>query len=643
MPATDAPHVLAALPIAIPLAVAVALLPFGHMLPRLVRDAVGIATAVSVSALLAILLRGVVDAPSVAWMGGRGVLAGAPLGIALYLDAFGVGLALLAALLTTATFVFSWRYFEAVGALFHSLVLVFLAGMIGFCLTGDLFNLFVFLELMSVPAYALTAYKIEEPGLMGAFNFAVTNSIGAFMVLGGLALLYGRTGQLNLAAIGASLAGAPPDGLLTVALMLLLVGLFVKADIAPFHFWLADAHAVAPTPVCVLFSGVMVEVGVYGIARLIWAVFAWPLAGSGEALRALLLGAGALTAVVGATMAYTQRNLKRLLAFSTVGHSGVFLLGVALLSSDGLAGTALYALGHGFAKGSLFVVAGIILNRFGSVDEVDLRGRGREAPVLGVLLALGGFALAAAPFFGTEPGKRMIEESGRATGSGWIAWVALYVSVVTGAAVLRAAGRIFAGLGSGVGEERRGARESGREEETRGAVGRTPVVMLVPAVALLAACVGLSFVPGLESRARVEARRFEDSGAYVQRVLGNPVPTSARLTGDRRDRRAVEARARYGRGRPRRESKGPSPAAPTAARGSTGAFTIGGAAGALGLALMGLYGSRFPLLLRGLIGATVGRIARALEAAHTGNIGDYVTWLTAGACAVGAVLVLLMR
>ena len=242
-------------------------------------------------------------------------------------------------MLTTASLIYSWWYFKTIGSLYSTLMLAFLAGMVGFALTGDLFNMFVFFELMGAAAYALTGYKIEEePALMGAFSFAVTNTIGAFLVLIGLGLLYGRTGALNLAQIGRALDGGPADGLVIVAFVLIASGFAVKAAVVPLHFWLDDAHAVAPTPVCVLFSGVMVELGLYAIARVYWTIFGGVFEPNREMIRAIGVAAATATVLVGGLMAFCQCHFKRLLAFSTISHVGIFLLGMALLSPLGLAG-----------------------------------------------------------------------------------------------------------------------------------------------------------------------------------------------------------------------------------------------------------------------------------------------------------------
>jgi multicomponent Na+:H+ antiporter subunit D len=140
-------------------------------------------------------------------------------------------------------------------------------------------------------------------------------------------------------------------------------------------------------------------------------VFQGALGTHEDAVRAVLVGAGVVTALVGAVMCLLERHLKRLLAFSTISHVGMFTVGAALLTPLGLAGSAVYVLSHAMVKGSLFLCTGILLNRLESVDELDLRGKGRQLPLVGILFLAGGLGLAGLPPFGTFLGKGMIEDA----------------------------------------------------------------------------------------------------------------------------------------------------------------------------------------------------------------------------------------
>ncbi len=510
---------LTVLPVVIPMLAAAFLMGGQPILPRRLIDAASIATALIVAMLCGALAWGADTGPIISWAGGWRPRDGVALGVAFVVDPLGAALAALSATLATASLVYSWRYFKTTGALYHALMLVFLAGMTGFCLTGDLFNLFVFFELMSVAAYALTGHKIEEEkSLEGALNFAVVNSIGAFLILIGIALLYGRTGALNLAQIGRALAEAPVDGLVIGSFVFIVSGLAVKGAIVPFHFWLADAHAVAPTPVCVLFSGVMVELGAYGIARVYWTIYAPALEPYRAAVGGIFLGVGTASAIVGGVMCLSQRHIKRMLAFSTISHMGILLIAIGLLTPHALAGAAVYTLAHGLVKGALFLLAGVLLHCLGTVDEYELRRAGRRLPFTAVAFLLGVLGLAGVPPFGTGLGKSLIEEAGRQVGRSWVVIPLIAAASMTAGAALRVAGRVF--LGWGPREEAGDQGTRGDEDrETKSGDGRPPWVMLAPVAVLLLAA-GLSgslssFLPRIESA----AQRFTDTKSYVSRVL----------------------------------------------------------------------------------------------------------------------------
>ena len=261
-----------------------------------------------------------------------------------------------------------------------------------------------------------------------------------------MGLLYAWTGSLNMAAVGRGLASHPPGTtFVAVAFVFVTAGFLVKMAAVPFQFWLADAHAVAPTPVCVLFSGVMVELGLYAVARLYWTVFATSI--GGPAVRDLFLVMGCVTALTGAVYCFGQRHLKRMLAFSTVSHVGLMIVGFALLDADALGGTAVYLVGHAMVKGTLFLCAGILLHRCGSVDEYDLRNGGRNLWPVGVMMAVASLGLLGVPPFATFFGQSQIHAAAVRLHLDGIAPVPLAAEAITAAALLRFTARVFLGWG----------------------------------------------------------------------------------------------------------------------------------------------------------------------------------------------------
>ncbi|MFF2466342.1 complex I subunit 5 family protein [Streptomyces mirabilis] len=492
--------------VAVPLLGATLLVAGGHRLPRVVAETVGCAFAAGTAGLAIVLLLNS-SPPLTEWVGGWTPEGGESVGIVLVGDGPGLGMAALASLLTVAALAYSWRYFDEAprrhAGSFPALMLLFQGGMCGFAVAGDLFDAFVFFELMSVVAYALTGHRVEEAkAVQGALSFGVLNSLGAYAVLMGIGLLYARTGELAMVKIGQGLdRHGGPDALTLAAFALVLTGLLVKATAVPFHFWLPDAHAVAPTPVCMLLSGVMVELGAYGVWRIYRTVFSGPAGIPASDLERTLVVLGVLTAVVGAVMCWYQRHIKRLLAYSTAAHMGLFLIGIGIgsLSPEADEGVALYILGHAGVKAALFACTGVLLDRYGSVDEHALHGRARRLPGVAVLYVVGGLSLAGMPPLGIGLGKAVLEKS--VGGPLTVLFVA--VSAVTAGAVLRVAARVFFGLGAQPGDESSYETTGIREEpETRHRLSRVPDTMTAVPAVLLVASLAVGAVPAFAAAVR---------------------------------------------------------------------------------------------------------------------------------------------
>ncbi|MGI4756162.1 MAG: complex I subunit 5 family protein [Janthinobacterium lividum] len=599
-------NALPALPVAIPLVGAALMGAARKWLPRLAADVLGITFASGTLTVCLLLLHAVLNHPLIYWLGNWYPRGSMVLGIALVAEPIGVGLATLAAFLTLLALVFSWRSIDSGANHMQPLLLIFLAAMCGFSLTADLFNLFVFFELMSTAAFALCGLKTAEPApLQGSFNFAVTNTIAAFMVLTGIALLYAVTGALNMAQIGLAL-GTRHDPLVLFAFTLLTCGFLTKAAIVPFHMWLPDAHAVAPTPVCVLFSGIMVELGIYAVARIHLVLFPGAIAAHPRAAQLLLVSFAGVTVVLGAVMCYGEHHLKRMLAFSTISHAGLMLLAFALSGPLALTGLLAYLLGHALVKASLFFGSGILLRKGRAIGERALFGCGKDLPFAGALWFLGGLGLAGAPGLLTWVGESYASSAAEKNAVHGAAVLFIVGGVLTAAAVFRVGMHVFLGWGSEPLTDQ--AAEVGELPEE----ADTDVTWyhLAPPALCIALAIALSVWRGWLPPLQSAAVQMASQPSYLHTIYTGAAGTGTAMQGHPH----LEAAMLHG---------------------------LLNTTLAMLLALTSIFHRRLPRSMRVGVFAEHGWVP--LRKWQSGHPGDYVFWLTSGVAVFGTLALFLLR
>ncbi len=594
-------------PVILPLFVAAILIGSGNVLHH--KRVVDIAAIVTSSLVTIICIILIFNAPEVYWFGNHIPIGEVALGISFVIDRTGAILASFASLLITIAFLYSWKYFETIKNLYHSLMLLFLGGMTGFCLTGDMFNLFVFFELMSVAAYSLTGYKNEGPSqLQGALNFAVTNSIGGTLILFGIAFIYSRTGALNFAQAGNVLTGQKMDSLIAVSFGLITAGFFVKAAIVPFHFAGVDAHTVGPTPVLVIFSGIMSQLALYGIARIYWTLFSDVSIPYLSMFSGILFAAGALTIFIGSIMCYAESSLKRMLAFSTISNTGIILIGISAFNPEGLKGAVIFIVIHGVLKAALFMCTGILLNKFESVDEIELIGKGKTVPFIGILFTLAVLALTGLPFFGALTAKTIIEGAFQNSTHLWIMLLFLFEAVLTGGAMLRASGRIFLGLGSKQVNRSEESEDKGSgEKETRKIPG-TPVVMTFSIIFLLLFAFGTAIFLHSGTQLGSAFKEFQNRDWYQSLVFNKALPEILN-----------------------------SENSPVETNYITGIISV---SGIMLISFFSLFRNYIPVSIRKLSGEILNPGIMKLKSLHSGFVGDYIVWFILGVSIIGFVFVL---
>ena len=281
--------------------------------------------------------------------------------------------------------------------LFCTLYLLCLAGLLGIAITGDLFNVFVFLEISALSSYALIAQGGRRQALPAAFQYLVMGTIGATFILIGIGLMYQMTGTLNMADMAARLPEVEGNRTVLVAFGFLTVGIGLKMALFPLHVWLPNAYAYAPSVVSAFIAATATKVSVYILLRFTFSVFGFEFGFQYLELGRLLMPLALAGIFVASTVAIFQQNVKRMLAYSSVAQIGYMVLGISFATATGLTGGIVHLFNHALIKGGLFMAMGCVMLRLHSVDLEDMAGIGRVMPWTMAAWALGGLGLIGVP------------------------------------------------------------------------------------------------------------------------------------------------------------------------------------------------------------------------------------------------------
>jgi len=428
-----------------------------------------------------------------------------PLGINLAIDGLGLLVGLIVAGISTLVVIYSFVFMRQESGLgqYYTLMLLLTAGMMGVAFTGDIFNLYVFFEIMAISSYALVAFRRSKISIEGAIKYLIVGSLGTSFILLGIALLYGSTGTLNIADIASKLAvinttsGSTPL-ISIIALTLFVVGFGIKIGMIPFHAWLPDAYQAAPSPISAIMAGGTAIVGVGALLRVSYFIFGAPMVGP------LLIGLGLVTMVLGAFMALVQRDLKRLLAYSGISQMGYILLSIGLGTALGIKGGLFHMLNNAVYKSLLFLAVGAIIYRVKTSRIDELGGLGRKMPITAGIFLVGALALAGMPPFNGFASKLTIFLAGIDAGYPILSGIAAIISVVTLAYMIRAFIAVFLGP------------QTGRFENVKEA----PRSMLFPMMVLAAVCVVLGVLPQLGFSAVEPAQEvLLNPSSYIGEVI----------------------------------------------------------------------------------------------------------------------------
>lgn len=419
------------MPVIIPLSVALPLF-FAFTITVVARRCAGLAAALATlcsSVLLALSLAAV---HLVATSGTQVYAVGGwtpPIGISMVLDGLSAFMLVTVNLIALASVVFSVPYIRRFTGTwqFYSLFLLMVAGMNGVTVSGDMFNLFVYLELAAVTSYALVAFGTGKFEIEAAFKYAVMGVVGSLFILMGIIWLYAMASTLNMADLALALEGARDSHLVLLVSALFLLGFGLKSALVPFHAWLPDAHPSAPAPISAMLSGVLIKaLGLYAMFRVFFGVI-----GMTGRLSLVLVSLGVISMLGGVLLAVGQWDLKRLLAYHSISQVGYVVLAVGLATPLGLLAGLFHLFNHSVFKALLFLDSGSIEYATGTRDLRRMGGLARRLPVTGWTTLIASMSISGIPPFNGFWSKLLIIMAAVQAGWYWAALFAVVASVLT--------------------------------------------------------------------------------------------------------------------------------------------------------------------------------------------------------------------
>ena len=281
--------------------------------------------------------------------------------------------------------------------LFYTAFLLNLTGLLGVIITGDAFNLFVFIEIASLSSYAIVSLGKDKRCLYAAFRYLIYGTVGASFILISVGLLYVVTGTLNIADLSQQLVNAENTATITTAFVFFVIGIAIKAAIFPMHLWLPDAYTYSPSIVSTFLAGTTAKVFIYVLIRFIYSLYGYEFSFFHESFDNLLIIIACGAILYGSYRAIKQDSLKRLLAYSSIAQIGYMILGIALITELGLAASLIHIFNHAFIKVGLFLAATAIIYSYGTDSIERLAGMAKTSPFTFVLFLISGLSIIGVP------------------------------------------------------------------------------------------------------------------------------------------------------------------------------------------------------------------------------------------------------